>query len=99
MRRDAGGGMEYENLKADAPYLGLLHRLSKRIAIVVFVLAPLPFGSVDMPWVLLWVLLLAVSLILADFSKITPAHMSIILMISCVAIALIAVVIAQVWPL
>lgn len=44
------------------------HRLSRQAALAVFALAPLPFGSVDRGWILLWTAILSLSLLTADTS-------------------------------
>lgn len=51
------------------------HRCSRGLALAVFALAPLPFGSLDAVWVALWTVLLALSLVTADYSGIRRGHL------------------------
>lgn len=82
--------------KIDQP--GRLNRLSQLLAIAVFVLAPLPFGSVEGPWILLWIVALATSLTLADFSGLQRAHIRLLLTTVALLAGLLLVVTLQLWP-
>lgn len=55
-----------------------MHRLSRMAALVVFALAPLPFGSVERFWVLLWLTILSVSLATADYSGVQKRQVRLI---------------------
>jgi len=49
--------------------------LSRFTAIGVFALAPLPFGSVERPWIAIWLGLLAFSLATADYSYVRASQL------------------------
>lgn len=59
-----------------------VRQFSRWLALAVFALAPLPFGSVETIWIASWCLLLAVSLATADYSRLTSLHLRIIIVIA-----------------
>lgn len=59
---------------------------------LVFVLAPLPFGSTDLIWVCAWAALLAASLLTADLGSVTLGHLRLLLLPVFVMIALLIAV-------
>lgn len=61
------------------------------------VLAPLPFGSVETPWVALWCVLIAASLLLADTGRATRAQLQAIAAVLVVFAAVVGVVLLQIW--
>ena len=64
--------------------MSVVARLSRWTALSVFVLAPLPFGSVDAPWIATWIILLSLSLASADVSQIQAVHVRLIAAIAVV---------------
>lgn len=87
MRRGAAGSLA-----------SAIHRLSSWLALAVFVLAPLPLGSVATGWVALWCVVLAVSLATADFSALTPAHRRLTVPFWVAGAAFLGVALVQMWP-
>jgi hypothetical protein len=75
--------------------MSVVARLSRWTALSVFVLAPLPFGSVDAPWITTWIILLSLSLAFADVSKIQPVHVKLIAAIAAGFGAFAAIAIIQ----
>lgn len=74
-------------------YIGVLSHL---VAIAVVVLAALPFGSVDISWVALWCVLMALSLVTANLNGLSPPCTRDILIVSCVLICILIVVYIQI---
>lgn len=76
---------------------GPLGAISRFFAVAVFVLAPLPLGSLDLTWICLWNLLLVVSLLTADMSTVSRRN-ALLLLPSAAAVATVGlVVVLQTW--
>jgi len=75
-----------------------VHRISQFIALFVFLVAPLPFGSVDLIWVWIWTALLVVSLMTADLSRLCRADLWILGSTVVILLFTCALAVFQVWP-
>lgn len=78
--------------------MSLLHTFSRYIAILVFVLAPFPLGSVDFVWVCVWTVLLAFSLVTADLGNTSREDFRLLLPLFATMVAIGAMVSLQGWP-
>lgn len=71
--------------------------ISRFFAAAVFVLAPLPLGSLDLAWICFWNLLLVGSLLTADLSAVSRRNAT-LLIPAAVAVATVGVMVAlQMW--
>ncbi|QOZ47327.1 O-antigen ligase domain-containing protein [Bradyrhizobium sp. CCBAU 53340] len=75
-----------------------MHRISQFIALFVVLVAPLPFGSVDLIWVWIWTALLVVSLMTADLSRLCRADLLVLGSTVVILLFTCALAIFQVWP-
>ncbi len=75
-----------------------MHRISQFIALFVFLVAPLPFGSVDLTWVWIWTALLTISLITADLSRLCRADLWILGSTAIILFFTCALAVFQIWP-
>ncbi|WP_314959497.1 O-antigen ligase family protein [Bradyrhizobium cosmicum] len=75
-----------------------MHRISWFIAIVAFVLAPLPFGSVDLIWIWIWTALLTASLLTANLSRVCNSDLWVIGPMGAVLLLLCALTLFQIFP-
>jgi O-Antigen ligase len=75
-----------------------VHRISRFIAIVVFVLAPLPFGSVDLIWIWIWTMLLIASLLTANLSRVCNSDLWVIGPTGAILLLLCALAVFQISP-
>ena len=73
-------------------------RISRFIAIVVFVLAPLPFGSVDLVWIWIWTALLIASLLTANLSRVCNSDLWVVGPVGAILLLLCALTILQISP-
>ncbi|MGL5735499.1 MAG: hypothetical protein ACRCYS_11585, partial [Beijerinckiaceae bacterium] len=71
----------------------LLHRVSAFFALAVFALAPVPFGSTELVWQFVWIVLLALSLCLADLRYLTLYQKALMGM----AVGMLALIAIVVW--
>lgn len=75
-----------------------MHRISQFIALFVFLVAPLPFGSVDLVWIWTWTALLVVSLVTADLSRLCSADLWILAPTAVILSFTCALAVFQIWP-
>lgn len=75
-----------------------VHRISQFIALFVVLVAPLPFGSVDLIWVWIWTALLVVSLMTADLSRLCRADLWILGSTIIILLFTCALAVFQIWP-
>jgi len=80
------------------PWELMLYRVSRFAAIGAFMLAPLPFGSVDTIWICIWAMLLAFSLSTADLRSATIDDFYLLLPLFVTLAVVAAVVTIQLWP-
>jgi O-antigen ligase len=74
-----------------------LGAISRFFATAVFVLAPLPLGSLDLAWICFWNFLLVCSLLTADLSAVSRRNAA-LLIPSAVAVATVGILVAlQMW--
>ncbi len=73
----------------------LVERLSVGLALLVVVLAPLPFGSVETPWIALWCALMALSLLTADYGDAAPGLRRVLASVLLAYVAVLGVVALQ----
>lgn len=76
---------------------GPLGAISRFFAAAVFVLAPLPLGSLDLAWICFWNFLLVCSLLTADLSAVSRRN-AMLLIPAAVAVATVGVIVTlQMW--
>jgi len=71
---------------------------SNLLAATVFVLAPLPLGSVDLAWVCIWTGILAVSLLAARIDRTCTADLAVLAPIFVSIVVIAVIVCLQMWP-
>ncbi|WP_262049117.1 O-antigen ligase family protein [Bradyrhizobium sp. Bra78] len=75
-----------------------MHRISRFIAVAVFVIVPLPFGSVDLIWTWIWTSLLLASLLTANLSRVCNSDFWVIGPTGAVLLLLCALAVFQIFP-
>ncbi|WP_210348703.1 O-antigen ligase [Bradyrhizobium sp. CCBAU 53338] len=75
-----------------------MHRISQFIALFVVLVAPLPFGSVELIWGWIWTALLVVSLMTADLSRVCRADLWILGSTVVILLFTCALAVFQIWP-
>jgi O-antigen ligase len=75
-----------------------VHKVSRLVALSVFVWAPLPLGSTDTIWICIWTALLAISLVTADLESTTLDDFYLLLPLFFALVVVGAVVALQISP-
>jgi len=76
---------------------GPLGAISRFFATAVFVLAPLPLGSLDLAWICFWNFLLACSLLTADLSAVSRRNAMLLIPLAASIAAVSVIVALQTW--
>ncbi|MET4344197.1 O-antigen ligase family protein [Bradyrhizobium sp. RT9a] len=76
---------------------GPLGAISRFFATAVFVLAPLPLGSLDLAWICFWNFLLVCSLLTADLSAVSRRNAMLLIPLAVAIAAVVVIVALQTW--
>lgn len=71
--------------------------ISRFFATAVFVLAPLPLGSLDLAWICFWNFLLVCSLLTADLSAVSRRNAMLLIPLAVAIAAVVVIVALQTW--